>query len=155
LAIYVTQIVVSIVVTVCVVVPLRYFFFEPFVVAGDAMNPSLIQGDYLIVEKYNRDFIRDDIVVYRLVGSQTHLIKRIVGLPSEKILIKDGQLSINGIVVNDKYISMPIVGDADYVLGADEYFVIGDNTANSFDSRKHGPVKRVNIVGGVLYNLSR
>jgi signal peptidase I len=150
--IYVVNIVIATVIALAIVLPIRIFVAEPFIVSGDSMSPHLNKGDYIIINKYDRSYKRDDIIVYYVSENENgdvDLIKRIVGLPTEKIEIKDGALYVNGTLLKDAYISAPILGTADVVLRNDEYYVLGDNNAKSLDSRVSGPVKLIQIIGKV------
>jgi signal peptidase I len=123
---------------------------EPFVVSGQSMSPHLNQGDYIFIEKFDRNFQRDNVIVFKTSNNQAYLIKRVIGLPSEKITIKDGQLWINGSVFQDQYVAGPINGDVNVTLASDEYFVLSDSASPSLDSRTFGPVKSTDIVGKIL-----
>lgn len=151
IGIYITNIVIATIIALAIVLPIRLFVSEPFVVSGDSMSPHLNKGDYIFIDKTDKTYRRDDIIVYQFQSktSQSYLIKRIIGLPTEKIEIKDGALYINGAINKDAYISTPILGTADITLQSDEYFVLGDNNAQSMDSRTNGPVKTNQIIGKV------
>ena len=150
LAVYGTYIGFSIVIGIMVVIPIRVFLFQSFVVAGSGMAPHLNQGDYLVIQKLDRDFKRDDIVVFRYQADGTYLIKRIVGLPGENVVVRNGELAINGSAFSDPYSTGRITGTASTTLGAQEYFVLGDNIGASLDSRYIGPVMRSQVVGSVI-----
>jgi signal peptidase I len=147
--IYVVNIIIGVVIGLAIILPIRLFVSEPFVVSGDSMSPHLNKGDYIIINKYDRSYKRDDVIVFRSQNNNAYLIKRIVGLSSEKIIIKDGSLQINGVAVQNAYIATPIQGDVNTTLKADEYFVLSDNSAPSLDSRTFGPVNFSQIVGKV------
>lgn len=128
-------------------------------VDGRSMEPTLQDGDQLIVDKISyrfRDPERFDIIIFPYHGDgskKTYYIKRIIGLPGETVQIVDGKIYINGEVLEENYgkevmeesgrASQPIV------LGDDEYFVLGDNRNNSKDSRVEsvGNIKRSDIIG--------
>ena len=128
-------------------------------VDGRSMEPTLQDGDQLIVDKISyrfRDPERFDIIIFPYHGDgskKTYYIKRIIGLPGETVQIVDGKIYINGEVLEENYgkevmeesgrASQPIV------LGNDEYFVLGDNRNNSKDSRVEsvGNIKRSDIIG--------
>ncbi len=150
LGVYIANIVVGISLALFVALPIRLFVMEPFVVAGQSMSPHLNQGDYLFIEKFDKNIQRDNVIVFKSSNSQAYLIKRVIGLPSENITIKNGQLSINGSIFQDQFVANPIKGDVNATLGSDEYFVLSDSAAPSLDSRTFGPVKAANIVGKVL-----
>ncbi len=113
------------------------------------MSPHLNKGEYIIIEKFDHNYQRDDVIVFKTKGG-AYLIKRIIGLPTEKVLVENGQLKINDIAFQDSYIATPIQGNTSFSLGVDEYFVLSDNAAPSLDSRTFGPVKFYAIVGKVL-----
>lgn len=129
-------------------------------VDGQSMEPTLSNGDNLIVDKISyrfRDPQRYDIIVFPFkYQEKTYYIKRIIGLPGETVQIDDeGRIYINGEVLEENYgreiIKPETVGiaAAPIVLGEDEYFVLGDNRNNSTDSRASivGNIKREDIIG--------
>lgn len=136
-------------------------------VHGSSMYPTLIgyeegknqKGDILLVSKIpymTGTPERFDIVVFPIEESDLFLIKRIVGLPGENILIKDGLIYIDGILLEENYGYEKIcdAGLASDVIhiGKDEYFVLGDNRNNSMDSRceEVGLVKKSEFLGKVI-----
>lgn len=143
-----------------IVIPIRYFIFQPFFVQGISMEPNFHNGDYLIVDELTyrfRDPQRGEVIVFRYPKNPSQrYIKRIVGLPGETVEIKDGQ-----VVVVDKdgrealnesnYLSpsTPTSGNIRVSLSEDEYFVLGDNREYSSDSRRWGVLPEKNIVGKV------
>jgi len=129
-------------------------------VNGESMEPTLSDGDNLIVDKISYRFNepeRFDIIVFPFQHKQdTYYIKRIIGLPGETVEInEEGVIYINGEVLVESYgreiINPEHLGRVEYpvVLGADEYFVMGDNRNNSSDSRipEVGNIKRDQIIG--------
>lgn len=114
-------------------------------VSGSSMNDTLQDGDNLWIDKLSyrfKDPERFDIVVFPYQDSEVYYIKRIIGLPGEKIRIgDDGTIYINGTPLEEEYgketISFSMIGRAgqDIILGEDEYFVMGDNRNDSKDSR--------------------
>jgi signal peptidase I len=120
-------------------------------VRGPSMTPTLEDGQYMVVGKLSYWFRppqRGDIVVL-LPPSSPHedYIKRIVGLPGETIEVRDGQAWVNGVAVQEPYVASPMQYAGVWTLRADEYFVLGDNRANSSDSHTWGVLPRRNIVG--------
>ena len=127
-------------------------------VIGPSMNPTLVDGDNLILDKISYRFHdpeRFDIVVFPFRnGEPQNYIKRIIGLPGEKVRIdEDGNIYINGKVLEESYglevIKNPGTAIEETTLGEGEYFVLGDNRNNSEDSRYAvvGAVKREEIIG--------
>lgn len=135
-------------------------------VDGSSMEPTLYNGDNLIVDKISyrfRDPERFDIIVFPFkYKEQTYYIKRIIGLPGETVQIDEqGNIYINGEVLMEGYgrevIRPECIGRArePVVLGEDEYFVLGDNRNNSSDSRTEivGNIKREDIIGRAWMRL--
>lgn len=125
-----------------------------FVVDGVSMEPTLQVGQLLVVSRMDYTFgepERGDIVVLHVPNSPQDFIKRIIGLPEETIEFRDTQVYINGIVLDEAYLNEPCLiencSDGFWQLGADEYFVMGDNRNHSADSRFFGPIPIGNIVG--------
>ncbi len=142
-----------------VVVPVRLFLFQPFVVNGQSMEPNYIGGDYLIVDEISYRFkepVRGEVIVFRYPENPSlRHIKRIIGLPGETVKIGDNGVEIDSTPLDERYLSTPFVGEeAEIVLGRDEFFVMGDNRASSFDSRKWGALPKEYIVGKVLIRVT-
>jgi signal peptidase I len=147
------------------------------IVEGPSMQPNFYTGQLVIVNRFAyyfsepqrgdvvvinnptepcKDFVRDKNVIevpflapVNTNGQCEDLIKRVVGLPSETIQIKEGQAYVNGTRLEEPYIqAFCTVGcDGTWVLGAEQYFVLGDNRRNSYDSHQFGPISRHLIVG--------
>ena len=128
------------------------------IVDGGSMNPLLSDGDNLIVQKvsyYFHEPERFDIIVFELKNEPgTHYIKRIVGLPGERVRVADGMVFINGEPLKDDvYGNAPMEkayrAGEEILLGEDEYFVLGDNRNRSQDSRTVyvGNVEKKQILG--------
>lgn len=133
-----------------------------FIVDGSSMEPNFSDGQFLIISRVNYvigDPQRGDIVVFHFPGdTEQDYIKRVIGLPGETVEIRDTQVYINGVMLEEPYINEPCnpqnssCGDASWELGNDEYFMMGDNRNHSRDSRSSavGPVRREFFVGEVL-----
>ena len=120
---------------------------NPTVVGGRSMEPSLYADDTVLMSRISPDVLRIrryEVVEFRVAEDDRQTsIKRVVGLPGETIRIQDGMIYINGIPLsNSRYSEHPItiagLAGEDVVLGKDEYFVLGDNTGSSEDSRFEG-----------------
>ncbi len=141
-------------IALAIALPFRFLIAEPFIVKGSSMWPSLQSGEYLVVDKITyrfREPQRGEVVIIKSpIKPGQKYIKRIVGLPGEKIKVFQG-----GVFIKKggswKQISRPEpslpLGENVQILGPNEYFVLGDNTSNSLDSRYFGPVPRKNIIG--------
>lgn len=148
---------------VVVVIPIRVFVVSPFVVDGASMYPTFENLDYLIVDEVTYRFnapARGDVIVFRYPGNPSvFYIKRIIGLPGEKVSINHGSIIITTVAGEAMTIAEPYIvnEDATYTknvsLNAGEYFVMGDNRPNSSDSRVWGPLPKKNIIGRVDLRL--
>ena len=140
-----------------IVLTLLIFFLvravlENYKVEGQSMEPNLYTGQYLIVNKvlYNlRTAERGDIIVFKAPRSpDRNFVKRIVGLPGEKLELRQGQVYINDKLLYEPYIDAHSGSSwGPSVVGQDELFVLGDNRANSSDSRSWGMLPTGNIIG--------
>ena len=145
-----------VIIALVIVIPIRYFVFQPFFVRGQSMEPNFYHGDYLIVEKISfrlREIKRGEVVVFRHPNKlATAFIKRIIGLPGETIKIRDGTVYLQEQAL-DESVYLPenlrTTGDLEIILGENEFFVLGDNRDASLDSRKWGALPREDIVGRV------
>lgn len=139
------------------------FVGERTVVSGDSMNPTLQDGDNLIVDKISYRFTdpkRFDIIVFPFQYQEdTYYIKRIIGLPGETVQIFDGVIYINGKALEEGYGSEPIrnpgLASEAVTLGEEEYFVLGDNRNNSADSREPsiGNILKEDITGRAVARI--
>jgi signal peptidase I len=143
-----------------IVIPIKLFVFQAFVIKYSSMEPNYHQGDYLIVDELTyhfRDPHRGEVVILHYPLNPKELfIKRIIGLPGETVLIKNGKVFISK-DGREKLLEEPYLpkntytpGDISITLKPDEYFVLGDNRLYSSDSRMWGPVKREAIIGRVF-----
>lgn len=135
----------------CVFIGIRYMIRFP-VVNGSSMEPTYHDGDKLIV-LYTHNVAENDIVVSWSEPLNEYIVKRVIGVPGDKIEIKNGALYRNDVRVYESY-----VNDTDWyseyelsiVVKEDEYFLLGDNRNHSTDSRELGAVTKENIFGKVL-----
>ena len=132
-------------------------------VIGESMEPSLSNGQEVLINKIAYQFSspkQGDVIVFRPNGNENaHLsVKRVIATPGDKVQIVQGKVVINGSVYTaDKADDTrdPGVAASEIVLGADEYFVLGDNRKNSEDSRSAniGNISRGMIEGKAWYHL--
>lgn len=163
---------------VVIIVPIRVFLIQPFFVQGASMEPNFEDKQYLIVNELGykttnvgsesnslftvkpfKELKRGDVVVFRYPKNPSiFYIKRIVGLPGEKIEISNDKVKIfnsenpDGFVLDEsQYLSSSVMtsGETNLTLG-EEYFVMGDNRQYSSDSRSWGPVPEVDVMGKVV-----
>lgn len=143
-----------------IMVVFRIFIAEPFVVSGSSMVPNFHNKEYLVVNKINYRFNepqRGDVIVFKYPkDTSQYFIKRIIGLPGERVQIDGGKVRIfntehpDGVVIEEPYLPSndATFGKSDIVsLGSSEYYVLGDNRLASSDSRVWGILPEKNIVG--------
>lgn len=142
-------------------VVLQLFLFQPFAVSGQSMQPNFYDSERLVIDKITpnfADYRRGEVVVFRkkdAAKGEAYLIKRLVGLPGERIVIRNRRISIfnherpKGCVVDESRYHPYEARDVpiDVTLKKDEYFVLGDNRPISRDSELFGPIQRDAIVG--------
>ena len=155
---FVWEILKIVLIALVIVIPIRYFLFQPFIVKGQSMEPNFENSNYLIVDELSyrfRDPQRGEVVVFRYPRNVSQrFIKRIIGLPGEKIEIEAGVVMVNGKILDEsKYLLLGVQtsGDIQISLDENEYFVLGDNRISSFDSRQWGTLPRKNIIGRVYF----
>ena len=123
-------------------------------VAGTSMMDTLCPGDVALITRLDYRFgntpRRGDVVECRFPGRDGTFIKRVVGLPGEAVECFGGAVTVDGRVIDEPYVSS-VTGDFQTLLGADEYLVLGDNRAESYDSRMEdmGPIGPNDVLGRV------
>ncbi|MBD2681303.1 MULTISPECIES: signal peptidase I [Nostoc] len=142
---------------------IRTFVAEARYVPSGSMEPTIQPNDRLIIDKISYDFSsphRGDIVVFnptKTLGEDNYheaFIKRVIGLPGEKVEVKNGQVDINGSPLKEKYIeAKPNYRWGPVIVPANSYLVLGDNRNNSFDSHYWGFVPRQNIIGKAVFRF--
>jgi signal peptidase I len=132
-----------------------------FINQGPAMYPTLQSDDLVLISRVNYllgEPARGDIVVFHVPGQSDEeppYIKRVIGLPGETIETRNTRIYVNGTELAEPYITEPCIpercGDRTWVLGPDQYFVLGDNRNHSSDSRAFGPVSRDRLIGQAVF----
>lgn len=152
-------------VVLCIVLPVRFFVAKPFIVSGTSMFPTFDSWHYLIIDELTYRMYepqRGDVIVMKYpLDPGRYFIKRIIGLPGEKVILSEKSVTIEnaahpeGFVLNETYLDPANLTDNQmYItLKDDQYFVMGDNRAASADSRYWGPLPRKNIVGRAYFRL--
>jgi|SRR3989344_1268873 len=150
-------------ISLAIVIPFRLFIAQPFIVEGASMYPTFDNGDYLIVDELSYRFKgpeRGSVLVFRYPKDPSKsFIKRVVGLPGELVALEDGGIVITssehpqGLALEEPYVKLKKGDKLSYALGQGEYYVLGDNRAQSADSRLWGPVPEDNIIGRPIIRL--
>jgi len=150
-----------VIISLAIIVPVRFFLIQPFYVQGASMEPNFFDNEYLVIDEISYRFNepqRGDIIVFRYPRDpKQFFIKRIIGMPGEEIQIRDGQIRIiplegEGYILGEsEYLPKEIKtkGLINVRLKADEYYVLGDNRNSSLDSRSFGSLEKDAIVGKV------
>jgi len=151
------------VIALCIVLPFRMFVAEPYIVSGASMDPTFKTGDYLIVDKLSYELgepQRNSVVVFKYPNDTSkNFIKRIIGLPGDTVVMGGNEVKIinkdnpEGFIVDQSYVVHTSPGTFTQTLGTDEYFAMGDNRAESFDSRSWGVLPRKDMLGRPILRL--
>lgn len=157
------EVLIFIAIAVGIVLPFRIYIAEPYLVDGRSMDPTFKTGDYLIVNKFSYRVgtpKRNSVIVFRYPNDpKKSFIKRVIGLPGETVEVKDNSVTIfntenpKGFSIDQSYITHPSLGTYKVTLKDDEFYVMGDNRAESFDSRYWGPLQRKFILGEPIVRL--
>ena len=157
------EIVIFIIIAFGIVLPFRIYIAEPYLVDGRSMDPTFATGDYLIVDKLSYELgtpKRNSVIVFRYPNDPSKsFIKRIIGLPGETVVMKDNAVRIinaenpEGFIIDQSYVTHTSPASFEKKLAGDEYFVMGDNRAESFDSRFWGPLPKKYILGKPIVRL--
>ncbi len=161
---YIWEIIKIVIIALVIVIPIRYFLFQPFLVSGESMEPNFKEGDYLIVDELSyrlREPQRGEVIVFKYpFDTSKRFIKRIIGLPGETIEIKEGKVFIikdNNTEVLDesKYLPEGLENKKNIkiFIPEDNFFVLGDNRNVSADSTSWGLLPRKNIIGQVYVRI--
>lgn len=154
----------TVVVAAAIFVVVYLFLLQPHQVQGASMKPNFSSKEYILTDKISYRFgepKRGDVIIFTSPGDpDVDFIKRIIGLPGEKVRISDGKVTVinnqnkNGFVLQEPYETLgPTSGgkeapqNKEVTIGTDEYFVLGDNRLESFDSRSWGKLPKKNIIG--------
>ena len=165
---FILEFVQSIVLALSVFVLLYLFVAQPNQVKGGSMLPNFTDGEYLLTDKLSYQFgspQRGDVVVFKAPPSEPcsadecEYIKRIIGLPGDRVIVRDSRVYLNGSLLDQKWIPGDFASDPGaYAREGEEetvpqgyYLVFGDNRSHSRDGREFGPIKRDLIVGKAFF----
>lgn len=159
-----TEIIRFSIIAILIVIPIRLFIAQPFIVSGASMDETFHSGEYLIVDQVSYRFeepARGDVVIFRYPRDPSKFfIKRVIGVPGDTVTIEDRTVTItneespDGFTLDEPYIkSMASAPSLTETLGEREYFVMGDNRDQSSDSRAWGVLQEERIIGRALIRL--
>jgi len=143
---------------------MRTYVVQTFFIPSGSMEPTLLVGDRIIVDKLSVDWGSiniGDIVVFKAPPAEhcgdavTDLVKRVIGLPGDRLTSKGNTIYVNGVALRENWPHYEPLGTpiGNVTVPANSYFVMGDNHANSCDSRFWGSVPRSDIVGKVFLRI--
>lgn len=146
-----------------IVLPIRMWVAQPFVVNGGSMDTTFLDGEYLIVDEMTYRFHepqRGDVLIFKYPQDPSkYFIKRLIGLPGETVVVKSDSVTVinaanpKGIELNEPYIHSRTFGNLSTTMGPDEYFVMGDNRLVSSDSRVWGVLPKKDLIGRPIVRL--
>jgi len=166
-----------------IAVVIKTFLVQPFWIPSESMLPTIEVNDRVMVNKlaYNwSDLERGDIVVFRdpaepeieeslpeavirsvleAIGIRTRgrddLIKRVIGLPGETLIIENGKMVVDGMLIAEPYLAPDTImnDEGPFVVGPNQVFLMGDNRQFSFDSRRFGPIEQETLVGRAFVTI--
>lgn len=147
---------------VIIIVPFRMYIAQPFIVHGQSMDNTFKENDYLIIDEVSyllREPERGEVIVFKNpINKSQYFIKRIIGLPGETVIVRNGETSVvtkdgERLKLREDYLGSDNKINAYRKLGRDEYFAMGDNREVSWDSRFWGALPRDLIKGRALLRL--
>jgi signal peptidase I len=167
----VKEIIIFCIIAFGVIVPFRLWVAEPYIVSGQSMFPTFDTGHYLIVNKISYELgspiKRDSVVVFKFPPTANvpqedgkDLIKRVIGIPGDTVSENGNVVTISNSQSSTTELDQSYIGAVEQMpltftitLKAGEYFVMGDNRANSYDSRYWGVLPRQDIIGEPILRL--
>ncbi len=152
------------IIAILIVIPIRMFIAQPFIVSGASMDDTFESGQYLIVDQVSHYFekpARGEVIIFKYPKDPSkYFIKRIIGLPGDTVTVANGTVTIinnefpDGVILNEPYVKdMETDTPITEVLGEREYFVMGDNRNQSSDSRAWGVLQEERIIGRAFLRL--
>jgi len=152
-----------VIIAIIIVIPIRMFIAQPFVVSGESMFSTFNDGEYLIVDEISYllgNPNRGDVVIFRYPkDTKRFFIKRIIGMPNEEVKINNGKVTIinkenpEGFTLDEPYIEEEFDTTGSFKTGSGEYFVLGDNRNRSSDSRVWGNLPKKLMMGRAYLRL--
>lgn len=149
-----------IIIALAIIKPIHYFLLQPFYVKGASMEPNFYNNEYLVVDQLSyrlHEPRRGDVIVLRNpFDDKEFFIKRVIGLPGERVVVSSGKVFVyntghpSGVELDEtSYLDADVqtLGNIEITIGPTEYYVLGDHRSASLDSRSFGPIPRHSIVG--------
>jgi len=159
---FIVELVKVVLISLVIILPVRYYLVQPFYVKGASMEPTFLDHEYLLIDEISYRFEKPErgaVVVFRYPRDpRQFFIKRIIGLPGETVSIKNGRVSISRaeateeLTLEEPYLESSITttsSDFSVTVPAGSYFLMGDNRNASLDSRIFGPVSERYLIGRV------
>lgn len=149
----------TVVIALAIFVVIYLFLVQPHQVKGSSMYPTFYDGEYILTDKISYRFNpphRGDVVIFKAPKNhELDYIKRVIGLPGEIVMVKNGKVYLNNQLLPESYLSSDVVTDAgtflhegvNFTIPSGEYIVMGDNRPHSSDSREWGTVKTEEFIG--------
>lgn len=152
------------VIPILIVLFVRIYIVQPFIVKGASMEPNFEDREYLIIDEITpvfRGLTRGTVIVFHYpLNPSEFFIKRVVGLPGETVVIKNGEIKIrnaegNETILRESYLArgMVTIGDLEMKIPENNFFVLGDNRNFSSDSRRWGLLPKDQVTGKALLRL--
>lgn len=158
--IYIFEFLKLVLISLAIIVPIRYFLIQPFVVKGASMENTFYDREYLIIDEISYRFNnphRGDVIVFKYPKDPSqYFIKRVIGLPGETVQIRNGYVFVKEspeskaqLLEESMYLGSDVLTypEMEMTLGDSEYFVLGDNRGSSLDSRVFGVLHEEYITG--------
>lgn len=158
---FVIELVKVVLISLVIILPVRYYLVQPFYVKGASMEPTFLDHEYLLIDEISYRFEKPErgaVVVFRYPKDpRQFFIKRIIGLPGETVHIKNGRISIakeglaDELIIDESYLPPDLTTSGEFSLTVPpgHYFLMGDNRDSSLDSRMFGAVSERYIIGRV------
>jgi len=165
---FILEFVQSIVLALSVFVLLYLFVAQPNEVKGSSMLPNFVDGEYLLTDKLSYQFgqpQRGDVIVFKApptepcAADECEYIKRIVGIPGDKVMVENGQVYLNGVILNQSFLASGTVSEpgsfntegVEKTVPDGQYLCFGDNRSHSRDGREFGTIDKKLIVGKAFF----
>lgn len=146
---YLNQLIITVIAGIILNLFLQGTLYMSFYAQNNAMSPSILQNDFLLIDKVNRDFEHEDIVLLRNPKfPQQYLLERVIAVPADTVAMERDKLILNGKWKHERYTTGVFEpSSTSTYLQPDLYYVLNDNRSNDLDSRLFGPITNEQIIG--------